>query len=313
MTTPRKGMRRRGKGGSITTREFRDRITEHHQWLQEQPEGNRADFTDLDLTDVKWDREFDVSGACFAYAKLNRLTLYMAGSAYKVDFTGTDFRGARLRAGHSRNVVFLHCSFINARGLFGPRRWSLLRGHSFSTDRSNPCRTGIKTLRDFPAWHHLRGVGLLPVFGVSNVAFIGLLTYSGAARWYNHQIDRLQVKLDAGSESTLVPVEQGADDFLRSLTPAPSPDSFGWLLISIALLILASTWFSLRCPEEVRGFSISEWIDSPDRDELQWLAADTGYRVSRWACLVCYAIGGGIAVIYLVSRLVEGIVFFLTT
>jgi hypothetical protein len=240
-------------------------------------------------------------------------------------FINCDFRNADLREGRCSRVVFDSCDFRGAKFDLANLSGAKLKGCNLAAttgfwgharvrvstpleyDRSRPCtfqRWGAgKWYGDMPGWSHIKKLGDLPLFGVSNIALILLLSYAGIAEWTNDNIDFIREKLQsAASERT--------QSIVAWLKHVPAPAHFGLLLLAIVGLLVASILYKVFCPEVVKTFYR---IQREERyiELLEYDAANYSRLYSRWACALLYIVSACYTAAYLIVRIWEASRFFL--
>jgi hypothetical protein len=141
-------------------------------------------------------------------------------------------------------------------------------------------------------WECLRGVGRLPLFGVSYTALILIpIVFYGLAL-YNDKIDLVRawaeqvVALPDHSWHRLAPL------VLDRLHPRPIPNQSFLLLVSTVLLAAGSTLYTFFSPSRIKEFSRDRWCDQLNRSLLHYWPLAWKYRYIRLACAACYVLGG---------------------
>ncbi len=193
-----------------------------------------------------------------------------------------------------------HVKFTGATGLFGEGRARLII--QYSEGAAPQVRWGKGRLPGVP-WKAIKAVGQLPLFGVSNVSLALLLTYAGAASWYDLQIERF---VDAVAKNPPHPAIQWV---VARLSEAPAPFEFALLLVGLMCLSVASGWFGGRCPEEVKDHP-STYRDKSHGDRLRYQAANWSRPISRYIVSGFYVAGLGLTLWYLLPRLGEAVGFY---
>lgn len=205
----------------------------------------------------------------------------------KVNLEAADLRGSDLRGARLERCVLTGAQLEGAR-INGRTRIELL--HMVS----DPNATEATELFDFSfpwtllRWSQIRWLANVPLFGLSYLGLVVSLGVLTGLEWVNtHQF----------SEALVYPVQ--------------TPPGMKLLLISSLLLAISVTVFSLACPERVRDFSESEWVDQLGHARLRYVAED----IRRWHAQavsgVCLVVGGATATWLLATRVSAALAYLL--
>jgi hypothetical protein len=141
-------------------------------------------------------------------------------------------------------------------------------------------------------WERLRGVGRLPLFGISYTALILIpIVFYGLAL-YNDKIELVRAWAEQVIALPDHPWHRLAPLVLERLHSHPIPSLSLVLLASTILLAAASTLYTWRCPSRIKECSRDQWCDQLGRSLLHYQPLAWKERYVRLACAVCYGLGG---------------------
>lgn len=144
-------------------------------------------------------------------------------------------------------------------------------------------------------WERLRGVGRLPLFGVSYIALIPIPIIFYGLAIYNDKVELVRTWAEQVAALPDHPLHRLALPLLKRLHPRPIPSQSFWLLLSTVLLAAGSTLYTFLCPSRIKEFSHDQWCDQLGRSLLHYWAFAWKHRYIRLACAACYVLGGAIA------------------
>ena len=141
------------------------------------------------------------------------------------------------------------------------------------------------------SWTALRTFGKLPFFGVSYTGLAGIPMVMFLVSVYNDQVEHLKsLGGRSGELGELITVH---------LHPIALPSLNLLLLLSLALLAVASTIFAVACPSRIKEFSYERWVDEFRRPGIQYIPLGWRYPLARAICGACYPLGAlGTAVVH---------------
>jgi hypothetical protein len=155
-------------------------------------------------------------------------------------------------------------------------------------------------------WETLRGFGRLPLFGVSYTALILIPLLLFVLAFWNdkvevaHGADKVAKTADPKSEAAAL-----AKTVKERLQPQPIPSQSMVFLVSVILLAVASTIYTVACPSRVKEFSKDQWCDEFGRTLLHYWPLSWRHRLLRIVCGVCYVAGGVGAVWVIGSKVIR--------
>lgn len=223
----------------------------------------------------------DLSGASLQEANLSGASL---GGA---NLTGTDLRGAELADAsvHGTNLK-------RVVGLYG---WDRARNMG---SVKNAQWALYAHPRDFASWSLLRFIGTLHLFSASYISFLAIVIYSTTMRWINAHVGSIHAW---AAEHAAGPVQELAA--LAARTPTlPVQRHLGLLLLAIGLLAIATTLHAIFCPEAIKEATETCWTRELDQPLLEYRSAMYAHFWVRYATLICFALGGGYTLLYILWR-----------
>jgi hypothetical protein len=141
-------------------------------------------------------------------------------------------------------------------------------------------------------WERLRGVGRLPLFGVSYIALILIPIIFYGLAIYNDKVELVRTWAEQVAALPDHPLHRLALPVLKRLHPRPIPSQSFWLLLSTVRLAAGSTLYTFFCPSRIKEFSHDQWCDQLGRSLLHYWAFAWKHRYIRLACAACYVLGG---------------------
>ena len=281
------------------------------------------DFTGLDLENIKFlDCDF---GRCIFQGENHQEEEFtdspkyrsligpkMANSSFNFcNFEGATFSRASDKYQTREKIDLSGTSFIGAKGFFGDAKANLGRGVFFDHIRPPMIKLWGNKLSfgDFPSWDLIKLVGGLPIFSVSNIAFIAIIIYAGLAKWYNSQIYKIE-SLFHSSEGEIAEWLFVGKEVLRE---APAPAHLGRLLVIFIVFFLANVLFRVFSPTVVREYSRSHKVKGAhtiQSEELEYLSAAYSLPIIRIITFVLL-FGSAFEIIkYFFLRTSEALSFF---
>lgn len=113
--------------------------------------------------------------------------------------------------------------------------------------------------------------------------------------------DWLNPRLVAAGER----VQELADNPNAAELALPMPQHFGYLLLALAALAVASGLYKFLCPELVREYSYNRWVRELKNPAIEYYAATYSLKATRYICGALYFVGGLYTVSYLTMRVWE--------
>jgi len=232
----------------------------------------------------------NLSGANLARANLGGSNLHGANLT-RANLTRANLNGADLSEANLKQVMLGGAELSGAtfyKTILQKTKLSEIRfelKHPVLHDRSET----IQLLwRDkYLNWSWLRAIGRFPLFGVSWTAlFASLLTINAIGRLN-------ETKFIADLEY-----------------PIPIPHRMMLILLTSVLLVIGTTIYELMCPNRVKEFSETEWVEKYERPRLQYLAEKLKRR-GQGAALFFSACGGLLALYLILERLYWAAVYIL--
>jgi uncharacterized protein YjbI with pentapeptide repeats len=160
-------------------------------------------------------------------------------------------------------------------------------------------------------WERLRGLGRLPLFGVSYTVLILIPIVFYRLAVYNDKIELIRTWAAQVVALHDHPLHRLASLILERLHPRPIPNLSFLLLLSTVLLAAASTLYTAFCPSRIKEFSRDQWCDQFGRSLLHYWPLAWKYRYIRLACATCYALGGAGALWVLGTKIWHTALFIL--
>jgi Pentapeptide repeats (8 copies) len=257
------------------------------KWREENPNvrldlrGASLEGTDLRGADLS---EADLSEANLAEADLRGAWLYF-----------TDLHGAELYRANLRGAELI--------GVHGAERADGLETvrlvpaeDGLGSDAGNDATYFETCHRSWPErfvdWERLRGVGRLPLFGISYTALILIpIAFYGLAL-YNDKVELARAWAEPVIALPDHPWHRLALLIRDRLHPRPLPSQSLLLLISTVLLAAGSTLYTFFSPSRIKEFSRDQWCDQLGRSLLHYWPLAWKHRYIRLICASCYALGG---------------------
>lgn len=152
------------------------------------------------------------------------------------------------------------------------------------------------------SWERLRTFGLLPLFGVSLSALVAVPAAMGLLAVYNRQVGAWHgwAAEHAGAAPFAALVR-----FIERLEPAAVPSLSLVLLLATLLLGIASTIFSFFCPPRIKEFSLERWTDELQQHSVNYIPLSWTRPVLRCIAGACYWLGGSLAGLVLLSKIIS--------
>jgi uncharacterized protein YjbI with pentapeptide repeats len=251
-----------------------------------------ADFTRADLTGVTLDSAV-VTSTSFEFAilksaSLRKSTIYECRLRHAnidgSDFFETDLGGTRFDGTKNARLA-----------------------KNLDRVASRPPYNFEDCEREFPEiwcdWERIRAFGRLPLFGASYTALLVTIAYISILSFYNEKVDAVRdwaEKVSAAAEERLPTSAADSVDRLAlavkgRLQPQPPTDQAAIILVSTVLLAIASTIYSIWCPEEVRDFSRAQWCHELNKWLVHYWARSWTMRGLRITCGSLYVVGALLA------------------
>jgi len=256
-------------------------------------------YNQCDMTGTLF-RWANLSGAELVRSRLCRVDLFRAGLSNsrldEADVAGADFHEADINDSLWQDIQNL----AGARNLPTTR---IADGH----DPKYVDTYAPPFFERWCSWEKIRTFGRLPLFGVSYAAVILIPTYIYFRAWYNtqaaavrHRLGAVEAKADAAG------LEETSEKIVALSTQVHDLPMPSWSLItfiSCVLLAVASTLYAIWCPSRIREFTRDVWRDQLRKPLIHYLPFSWQRRWLRVTCMLCYVVGGGLAVIVLVRKL----------
>lgn len=188
------------------------------------------------------------------------------------NFTDTKIKG----------TVFSSCRLIHLR---------FDASHPVLHDHSETART-----KYIVHWGHLRFMGQLPLFSASYIALAAGVAVTNLVHYFNRFLDGLERKINAmtltasGQEKIAFLNGQEVLDYRMTV-----PLSVQLATIASLFLAIGVVTFKTCCPERVREFSETRWVDELARPRLLYLADAWRSLWLAYLSLIFTLIGAGIA------------------
>lgn len=280
-------------------------------------EGARLNTAHLEGANLRWAQLTDTSlaGAYLNGAELYAVTMFGTNLS-RADLRKADLRHARCVRAHFENACMngarfgfarlVDCHFAAAsmkrtKGLYGPGK-AIVSGGDLDMLSADAEQVKFSHWR-FACWFRwasIRKFGSLPILGASYTALIAIVVALGGYRWYNNGIAALQVQLAS---------QPAAPQWASRLPELEVPERFGYLILSIVALAIASTLFKFRCPEIVQEYSETNWNRELQKHLIEYRAADYCDAVGRTVCISLYVLGGGYALGYLCRHIWKALMY----
>ena len=154
---------------------------------------------------------------------------------------------------------------------------------------------------DLPTWDKIRAVGDLPLFGFSYIGIFSIWLWAAIVTFLNSYLDVIKsYKMTQGWE------------WLQKLHDIPLTREMGLTLSALSILAMATTFYKIFCPSDIRVYSLSRWTNELDNEAIYYLGQSVSRKTLRWATATCYFVGGLWVVWLFVWRIFETIVILLT-
>ena len=230
-------------------------------------------------------------GCRFSRCDFSRVYIWAA------DFVGCIFDQSRFD--HTSHLNYAHFvrgtrGFETCRGLHAVR---IEKEHQTQLD-SDVMSMPLPFSERLASWERLRTFGRLPLFGVSFSALVAIPVTTFLLAAYNDQIEHLREWTVAHS-SEIPPRFMQLADRVQTI---PLPSLTFWLLVSTALLALASILYALMCPPRVKEFSLEQWVDQFGHPGLHYLSLSWRARWPRVIAFGCYCVGGTLTGLILIAK-----------
>ena len=189
-------------------------------------------------------------------------------------------------------------------------------------------------------WERFRVVGRLPLFTASYTALILILMifyvfalYNSAVQSARDVVEKVETQFGTLMQSTRDVMEQvdpplgsriqqsisNLENTLGKITDAIKghlkflkvPSQSFYVLISTVLLAIGSTLYTFFCPSRIKEFSRDQWCDQIGRSLVHYWPLAWKHRVARVCCVVCYALGGAIALWIIVAKVLRAAWFII--
>jgi hypothetical protein len=223
--------------------------------------------------------EVNLTAANLRQAILCEAHLHMA-CLCEADLTGADFREADLTR-------------TNLAHIKGAERVHHLVSVRFNRDDAIHFDTCVRKWSErWLDWEHLRIMGRLPLFGVSYTALVLLPVLFYGLSLYNSNIVLIRLWAAQIAAQPGHPFHSVSTLINARLHPQPIPRQSFLLLVSVLLLAIASTLYTLLCPLRIKEFSREQWCHQSQQSLLHYWPLAWERRWARLICAMCYALGG---------------------
>lgn len=165
-------------------------------------------------------------------------------------------------------------------------------------------------LEEYASWERLRTFGRLPLFGISFSALVAIPSAAFLLAAYNEQVDRFHEWARAERQGALTTGTQ-LTEIADRLQQIPLPSLTFWLLVSTALLGVASTIHALFCPPRIKEFSLERWTDELRHPALHYLPLSWTHRWLRLVAALAYLVGGAGTLAIICVKLWNAAVFII--
>lgn len=227
-------------------------------------------------------------GCNFTKAKLSGVTIE-SSTCLECEFRQADLELATISSSELRDSKFERANFqssrwnkvtvdgsqfVQCRGLGTGRYEATLN------DVHGATRAEYGWWWDWLPWSRIRTVASLPLFGVSYLALIALVTITHAMSW----LDR--IRLDHVSETAAVEGWR-----FGGLSPSAARELLS-MQLAILALALGATIYRFRCPLIVSEFTEPRWTHELGKPTMRYLAESFIRPLDRFGCAVMYLLGG---------------------
>jgi Pentapeptide repeats (8 copies) len=235
-----------------------------------------ANLREADLRGIDLEEATNLRNALLDKANLSAVKLIKAKLS-KAHLVGANLVGADLSEADldEADVSKADLSHAILGGTFLAKLLGAHRAYGIETVRSIPKSDSLVPTHDgryfeycvrpWPErwfdWERLRGVGRLPLFGVSYTVLLLIPIVFYVLALYNEKIDLVRAWALQAVTSPDHPLHQLAPHILDRLHPRPIPSLSFVLLTSTILLAIASTLYTFRCPSRIKEFSRDQWCD----------------------------------------------------
>jgi len=266
-----------------------------------------ANLQSADLTDSQLEGAV-LKGAHLSMAilcKANLMTANLTGAdlhlahLQEAKLNDADLRGASVHRAYFDHANVHGANLAGVRGLFGRDRASGLE----SVHGAEHARYGHP--HDYADWSRLRFIRTLRIFAASYYAFIGISIYALSVRWYNDNVRNWHqwAAEHVGQTTTHWP------GLVQRIPTLPVARQFGFTLLAILLLAVASTVFVIRCPEPIKEATETRWTRELRNALIEYRSAMYSGFVSRYVCAACFLIGGLYTLGYIILKGYEALRF----
>lgn len=229
-------------------------------------------------------KKTDFSGAFFDAARIHTEMLFsdckFVGAQFPrtkltgVTLTDCDLTGAEWKDATLKNMTIDGSVFRKGKHLYGRHG-----PHMNNVDGALLARYSRRV--DVCSWEWVRWFGSIRLFSVSYLAIIAIWLYAGGVKWYNHQLESLQLKHEVVAEFPIV----------KDLKMLPVPSDLGLMLLAVMVLAVAATAY-LFCPTIVKENSETFWHKNLGREIFEYRIHAFRFWPLRWISGICYVVGG---------------------
>jgi hypothetical protein len=264
----------------------------------------RVNFRGTDLSNAQLQHaildDVDLNHANLTRAQLQKAVLRKAKLAnanlHAASLNSADLGLAYLEHARLTEAQINHANFLGAR--VNNTDFQMVRGaptathlELVNTSHGPPLNfehVVIPFYDDWFGWHRLRGIGRLPLFGLS-YASVGLIWFwLYLLQILNNRISEFQ---DWAHRQSNASTEAVAQFILNHLQKEPAPLDWKLAFLSAFAIAIGSTIFSIRCPARAREFSIEQWLYEFNKYLIHYLPLACNRRISRLFCVFAYAVG----------------------
>jgi hypothetical protein len=235
-----------------------------------------AQFLNCNLSKAEW-RKTDLAKAEFRHVNFSGTRLD------DVDFSGVRYirKNTHLETAESNNVRTLY------------------------NDSLLPVHERIFT------WEAIRKFGQMPLFLAS---YLGLLLIPLGIDLLHGANLRIEFGREWAAKILSLPAHPDfmlAEAIQSSLTDVEPPLALFFLLIGCLFTAVASTLYTLFCPDKIKSFSRAQWESDVKGHLIQYSPLTWKHSVARKLAMTCYALGLGTLIITIFANFVWVVVSYL--
>lgn len=226
----------------------------------------------------------NLGGSSFARCELNNCNF--SGS----DWTNCDFSNATFNECNLSKIRNAHL----ARGLHTIRANGILM--NFETAKRPVCN-------QYFDWEHIKNFGKLPLFTASGIAIVLIPIYFYLIDICNRNIEAFKKAVIENIHADAI--RSTTRELIRKIEPLDIPALSLEMLISAIFLFIASSLYTIFCPQRIKEFSMEKWCHDINKPLITYWPHAWRLPLVRLFVFILYLSGGALALWVLAIKLFD--------